>query len=68
MQIVIKCLLDWSTDNQVGQEGVFGILETWARTDEEQGRKTPHGHWRAWIFNINKIRETLHSKDPVQRE
>ena len=67
MQIVIKCLLGWSTDDQVGQEGVFGILEAWARTDEEQGRKTLHGHWLAWIFNINEIRETLHSKDPVQR-
>ena len=49
MQIVIKCLLGWNLDEQVGEEGVFGILEAWARTDEEQGRKTPHGHWLAWI-------------------
>ena len=39
LQIVVKCLLSWSTDNQVGQEGDFGILEAWARTDKEQGRK-----------------------------
>ena len=47
MQIVIKCLLGWSTDDQVGEEGIFGVLEAWARSDEEQGRKTPHGHWLA---------------------
>lgn len=31
-------------------------------------KKTPHGHWLAWISNLNEIREALHSKDPVQRE
>lgn len=38
MQIAIKCLLGWGTDDQVGQEEVFGILEAQARIDEEQGR------------------------------
>ena len=61
MQIVIKCLLGWNSDKQVGEEGVFGTLEAWTRTDEEQGRKTLHGHWLAWISNINNIREALHS-------
>ena len=68
MQIVIKCLLGWSTNNQVGGEGIFGILEAWARSDEEQGRKTLHGHWLVWVSNINEIQEALHSKDLIQRE
>ena len=27
MQIVIKCLVGWNSNKQVGKEGVFGILE-----------------------------------------
>ena len=27
MQIVIKCLLGWNSDKQVGEEGIFGILK-----------------------------------------
>ena len=27
MQVVIKCLLGWNLDEQVDEEGVFGILE-----------------------------------------
>ena len=48
MQIVIECLLGWNSEEQrggqVGGEGIFSTLEAWARTDEEQGRKTLHGH------------------------
>ena len=72
MQIVIKCLLGWNSEEQrggqVGGEGILSTLEAWARTDEEQGRKTLHGHWLLWVANINEIREALHSKDPAQRE
>ena len=68
VQIATKCLLGWNLDKQVGVKGIFGILEAWAKTDEEQGRKTLHGHWLAWIKNINEIREALHSQDPAQRE
>ena len=72
MQIVIECLLGWNSEEQrggqVGGEGIFSILEAWARTDEEQGRKTLHGHWLLWVRNINEIREALHSKDLAQRE
>ena len=31
-------------------------------------KKIPHGHWLAWISNINKIHKALYSKDPVQRD
>ena len=72
MQIVIECLLGWNSEEQrgghIGGEGIFSTLEAWARTDEEQGRKTLHGHWLLWVRNINEIREALHSKDPAQRE
>ena len=35
MHIVIKCLLGWNLNEQIDEEGLFGVLEAWARTDEE---------------------------------
>ena len=68
MEIVTECLLGWDSEKCVGTGGIFGVLEAWARTDEEQGRKTLHSHWILWVKHFNAIRDALHSEDLIQRK
>ena len=65
-EIVTACLLGWDFKKRVGTGGVFGVLEAFARTDEEQGRKTLHGHWLLWIKHFNEMRDALHSERAAQ--
>ena len=68
MEIVTSCLLGWDFENKVGTGGIFGMMEAFARTDEEQGRKTLHGHWLVWIKHFNEMRDALHSQNDAQAE
>ena len=65
-EIVTECLLGWDFEKRIGTGGVFGVLEAFARTDEEQGRKTLHGHWLLWIKHFNAMRDALHSERAAQ--
>ena len=55
MQIVIECLMGWDPKTKSGTSFFFGKLLAWVRTDEEQGRKTLHGHWQLWVEDFNLI-------------
>ena len=44
VQIIVKCLLQWDIKTKSGKPGVLGKVIAFARADEEQGRKTLHGH------------------------
>jgi len=68
MQIVIEKLLCWDPKTQRGRRGIFGIVEGFARTDEEQGRKTLHGHWQIFIKGFNECRDALYNDDMSIRE
>ena len=52
---IIECLMGWDPKTKSGTRGIFGKLLAWARTDEEQGRKTLHGHWQLWVEDFNLI-------------
>ncbi|KAL7554752.1 hypothetical protein ACHAWF_018291, partial [Thalassiosira exigua] len=67
MQIVVECLLGWDSKTQTGKRGVFGPVLAWARTDEEQGRKTLHSHWQVWIEGFNKCQDDLYHEDEAVR-
>jgi len=67
MQIVTECLIGWDHKTNTGKRGVFGIPLAYARTDEEQGRKTLHSHWQIWIKNFNRCRNALYANDEMIR-
>ena len=68
MQIVIECLFGWSKKTQSGRTGILGKVQAFARADEEQGRKTLHGHWQIWIEDFNKCRDKLFNEDGSKNE
>ncbi|KAL7549162.1 hypothetical protein ACHAWF_012431 [Thalassiosira exigua] len=63
MEIVIECLLGWDPKTQTGKGGVFRRVLVWAKTDEEQGRKTLHSHWQVWVEGFNECRDALYHED-----
>jgi hypothetical protein len=64
VQILIETLFGWDPKTQKGRDGIFGVLLAWARADEEQNRKTLHGHWRSlYVKNFNKCRNALFHPD-----
>lgn len=67
MQIVTECLIGWDPKTNTGRRGVFGIPLAYARTDEEQGRKTLHSHWQIWIEDFNRCRDALYANDEMIR-
>ena len=49
--ITVRHLLGWDNDKKVNIEnvGLFGDLDAWTYTVEEQGRKTLHAHFLLWV-------------------
>ena len=68
IHIVIECLIGWDLNTKSGTRGIFGKLLTWARTDEEQGRTTLHGHWQLWVEDFNAHRAFFYHSDPATRK
>lgn len=58
MEIFVEVLVAWDpvTKQTKKGKGILGPVEAWARTDEEQGRKTLHAHFLFWIMGMNKCR------------
>ena len=76
MEIVLLDLLGWDIKNKKPREdengnvvgGIFSILEAWALSDEEQGRKTLHGHLIAHIRNFHTLCKLLfHAQESVRK-
>ena len=64
MQIVIQCLIGWDLKTKQGQRGIFGVPVAVGSADEEQGRKTVHGHMTIWIKDFNRLCTFIfHKKD-----
>ena len=41
-------------------KGLFGRIDAFSCSIEEQGRSTLHAHILIWVSKINKIRDQLH--------
>jgi len=68
MQIVVKILLGWNSKEQRGTEdGIFGELDAWSMTVEEQARKTLHAHLLLWSKRLAKMRYDLFDDDKDKR-
>ena len=66
MQIAADVLIGWDPETQRSKKdkGVFRMMiEAWARADEEQCRKTLHGHWLVWSREFNRCRRRLFRHD-----
>jgi len=60
MQIILEVLIGWDPDKQKSSEdGIFGELDAWGMTVEEQARKTLHSHWLLWSKKLAKMRNEL---------
>jgi hypothetical protein len=69
MQIFTECLLKWDikTNSSTGR-GILGTIIAFFAADEEQARKTLHGHWQIWIKEMNQIlRNALFDNDHKTR-
>ena len=64
MQIVIEKMLGWDIANMKKKKnGIFGSLQAYGLSTEEQNRSTLHGHMILWIEGFNIIRSMLFSDD-----
>jgi len=70
MEIFVEVLVAWDPATQESKKGkgILGPVEAWARTDEEQGRKTLHGHFLFWIEGMNKCRNDFWYGSENERE
>ena len=70
MEIFIDVLVAWDPVTQTSKEGkgILGPVEAWARTDEEQCRKTLHAHFLFWITDMNKCRRDFMYGSDDERE
>ena len=70
MEIFVEVLVAWDPAAQTSKEGkgILGPVEAWARTDEEQGRKTLHAHFLFWIMGMNKCRRDFLYGTKKERE
>ena len=59
----LQSLLGWDLKTKKGKPGILGIPEAWSEGDEEQGRKSVHGHFSIWIKLFNKLRGLLFHED-----
>lgn len=67
MQILTECLLGWDPKTRTGRKACFGKVLAFARTDEEQGRKTLHSHWQIWVEYFNACRDALYEENDAIR-
>ena len=70
MEIFVEVLVAWDPVAQKSKKGkgILGPVEAWARTDEEQGRKTLHAHFLFWITGMNKCRRDFVYGSDEERE
>ena len=48
--------------------GIIGTVKALAPADEEQGRKTLHLHWQAWIEELSQaLRDQLFDNDEEKK-
>ena len=60
IQLVIKHIFSWDEQEQKSNgAGLFAELEAWTLANEEQGRKSLHGHFLLFVKNWNKLLSIL---------
>ena len=62
LQVVIEEVIGWDYKSMIPikeKKGLFGNVEAFTCTIEEQGRTTLHGHFQIWVPLINKWRDDL---------
>ncbi|EJK51118.1 hypothetical protein THAOC_29743, partial [Thalassiosira oceanica] len=71
MEIFIDVLVAWDPVTQTSkkEKGILGPVEAWARTDEEQCRKTLHAHFLFWITGMNRCRrDFMYGSDDEKKQ
>ena len=67
LQIIIEDILGWDTKNQEYNKArvhtLFGKIDGYAISIEEQGRKTLHAHILVWVSDHNTKNNNLHSEN-----
>ena len=64
IQIMLEDCLGWDIKkNKRKREGMFGNMEAFGGTVEEQERRTLHIHFILWILNFNSMRGNMFSQD-----
>ena len=70
IEIVIEQVIGWDISKNKQSDtckGLFGEVEAFTVTTEEQGRSTLHGHMLIWLKDFNRWREDLHSNIELVR-
>lgn len=61
LQIIITEVLGWNMEEKKQESlGLFGKIDAFSCSIEEQGRSTLHAHFLIWISEMNEIRDKLH--------
>ena len=53
--------------NCYNSKGLFGKIDAFTCSIEEQGRSTLHAHFLIWITDMNTLREELHDEETYHR-
>ena len=69
-ELMIQYILGWDRKAQASYDegGVFGVLEAWSATIEEQGRKTLHSHWILYVKQWSELLNGLYSNVERKRQ
>ena len=66
MDIIIEEVLQWDPVKQKSKGvGLFGRVEAFTATTEEQGRTTLHTHFQIWTKGLGNELKKLHSRNPT---
>lgn len=72
LKIIIENVLGWDLENQeynkASIDTLFGSIDGYAISVEEQGRKTLHAHILVWVTEHKTKIENIHSKNKLIRE
>jgi hypothetical protein len=61
LKIIITEVLGWNMEEKRQESlGLFGKIDAFSCSIEEQGRSTLHAHFLIWISEMNEIRDKLH--------
>jgi Helitron helicase-like domain at N-terminus len=67
LDTVISEVLGWDIElNCSNSRGLFGKIDAFTCSIEEQGRSTLHAHFLIWIVEKNLLREQLHNDETYQ--
>ena len=68
LNTVIFEVLGWNVKTNIQEHsGLFGKIDAFTCTIEEQGRSTLHAHFLIWVKIMNKLRNDLHHQDTQER-